>query len=780
MIFQSETLTRRTIFRGVLLIIGVVLLYLVLDLLFALFVESRPALFSDKRYYYHVIGDQKVIALTFDDGPDPEKTDDIIRILEKHDVPATFFFLGENVLEYPDVARRAFERGFEIGNHTFTHAKEVHSSPLRLSLELRLTNKLIRDAIGVETFLYRPPYLLDEEQESDAYSEADPNSPFAWANADGYVAVGADIDSRDWEANSPEDVRKTFFNNLAKTRGHIALFHDGGQGVHTLPVLEDIIVELKAQGYRFTLASELIGIDAYNEMLVTRDLREGMRDTETAQDVSQLQRFLLKEGEAAVISGKFDLKTRWALETWQAARGLEEELGFVGPLTRARIAQDLKHFRHTDIMTEQGFHGVAASVSSFHVIGWLATWVGPLLTATIFLAFIRLAFVLSLYLLHRISRKKRKKRAILDDVTVLVPAFNEEENVMGTLVSILHNSVRPKQVIVIDDGSTDDTALKVREFMREHSGVQLLQQSNGGKARALNRGLAEVSTQYFIAIDGDTVLDRHAIKHLMHHISGTDLAAVAGTVMPIHTRTWLEKFQYLEYIVSQSIEKNALARVNAISVVPGPIGVWRADAVRHVGGYCTDTMVEDQALTLALHAYKYSISYEVKAKAYTETPHTISDFIKQRYRWTFGMLQCVWKFKIHFFSLDKPALGFIIMPNAAVFGFIVAMLYPIMDIALIIGLILGQASHIASAYLLFTALDIAYSLFAHKDLGKHKSLLLLLPLQRLFYRGVMYYVVLRSVVSAIEGSRAKWNRVHKKGDAYAYLVQLFEKRGYRI
>jgi cellulose synthase/poly-beta-1,6-N-acetylglucosamine synthase-like glycosyltransferase len=258
------------------------------------------------------------------------------------------------------------------------------------------------------------------------------------------------------------------------------------------------------------------------------------------------------------------------------------------------------------------------------------------------------------------------------------------------------------------------------------------------------------------------------------------LAAVAGTVMPIHTRTWLEKFQYLEYIVSQSIEKNALARVNAISVVPGPIGVWRSDAVREVGGYCTDTMVEDQALTLALHVGNHAISYEAKAKAYTETPHTISDFIRQRYRWTFGMLQCIWKFKAHFFSPERPVLGFIILPNAAVFGFIITMLYPIMDIALIIGIALGQGLQLLSAYLLFTTLDVAYSLFAHKDLGKHKSLLLLLPFQRLFYRGVMYYVVLKSVISAIEGSRAKWNRVHKKGDAYAYLMQLFEKRGYRI
>jgi cellulose synthase/poly-beta-1,6-N-acetylglucosamine synthase-like glycosyltransferase len=373
-----------------------------------------------------------------------------------------------------------------------------------------------------------------------------------------------------------------------------------------------------------------------------------------------------------------------------------------------------------------------------------------------------------------------KKRAILDDVSVLIPAFNEEENIKGTLVSVLHNSVQPRQVIVIDDGSTDDTAHRVKELMLEYPVITLIQQANSGKARALNRGLQDISTKYFIAIDGDTVLDRHAIKHLMHHITGTTLAAVAGTVMPIHTRTWLEKFQYLEYVVSQSIEKNALAHVDAISVVPGPIGVWQTEAVRSVGGYCTDTMVEDQALTLALHVAKYSISYEVKAKAYTETPHTIDDFIKQRYRWTFGMLQCLWKFKSHFFSLKRLSLGYIIMPNAAIFSFLVTLLYPIMDVVLIIGLLLGQTSHIVTAYLLFTAFDLGYSLLAHKDLGKHKMLLVLLPLQRLFYRGVMYYVVLKSIISAIEGSRSKWNRVHKKGDAYAYLVQLFEKRGYRI
>jgi cellulose synthase/poly-beta-1,6-N-acetylglucosamine synthase-like glycosyltransferase len=226
----------------------------------------------------------------------------------------------------------------------------------------------------------------------------------------------------------------------------------------------------------------------------------------------------------------------------------------------------------------------------------------------------------------------------------------------------------------------------------------------------------------------------------------------------------LNLFQWAEYVITQNMDKRAFNVVNAIGVVPGPVGAWRRSTVLAVGGYSLDTMVEDQDLTLALLATGHRVVYEPHAFAYSETPFTVKDFIKQRSRWTFGTLQCLWKYKRHLGSIRRPGLGWVVLPN---FSFLLSLLIPLMDLLLVMTLLTGFARSTLVLYGVFLSIDLAYSTAAFWHERAHRWLVLLLPVQRLFYRFVIALVVWRSLLKAVEGAEFRWNSVRKRGDASA-------------
>ncbi len=269
--------------------------------------------------YYRTPLNYKKIALTFDDGPHRVFTPAVASILKKHNVPATFFFVGGNVLKHPDIARDVSMAGFEIGNHTFTHSSEVHNSLERLNDELRITGKIIEVTTGQAPLFYRPPFLLDIGNDPTINLQSEGNlKPLLVALENGYISVGADIDSKDWLVSSPEELVE---NVLADSdSGHIVLLHDGGHGRdsdHMLPILEKMISDLKSEGYEFVSLRELFFPPT--AIGLTHDLRLGSTDTANDQQVSLLQWFLYSEGlfDPALIGGSFGPKTEEALVDWQ-------------------------------------------------------------------------------------------------------------------------------------------------------------------------------------------------------------------------------------------------------------------------------------------------------------------------------------------------------------------------------------------------------------------------------------------------------------------------------
>ncbi len=254
---------------------------------------KRPKVRVETEYYFNVMAFDRVVALTFDDGPDPVKTKEILDVLKKHEVPATFFFLGSKALKYPEIVRLVHQSQYEIGNHSFSHSGNVHSSEDRLNYELDLTNKIIGNITYEPTILYRPPFLLDIGSDPPP-DRNDHLVSLDWAMNAGYIPIGADIDSLDWQADSAEEIVENVLSNLEN--GHIILMHDGAQSQHTAQALDLLIPELKSRDYRFETVSDVIGLNAIPDMIISTELMFGLTDEVTNGDVTRLQTFLLKKG----------------------------------------------------------------------------------------------------------------------------------------------------------------------------------------------------------------------------------------------------------------------------------------------------------------------------------------------------------------------------------------------------------------------------------------------------------------------------------------------------
>lgn len=730
----------------------------------------------DAKYYNNIIGQDKIVALTFDDGPDPKNTPIILDILNKHEVKATFFLMGNAIVKNPDLVSTIDNSGHEIGNHTYTHSPDVHSSYQRMKLELDSTNKLISNITGKAPVLYRPPFLLDIG--SDPLNDLNtPNQKMQWVSDLGYISVGADVDSLDWAVKTKEDLINNVVSGLEY--GHIVLLHDGGEGKLTIEALDELIITLKDRGYEFSTVSEIIGLNAASQMIPTQDVSFGMRDEQSNGSVSALQRFLLKEGLFDhEVTGYFGPITKTALEKWQTNNQLEKELGLANSETRNKITNSLGNSNYSkppasilnipDISIER-------NLQLFYTKAFSETGkeIPHIMLVILVLVVFRMIAIFILFLLS-FFKKRRVIKNPTRGVSVIIPAYNEQENVAATIQSVLNSEYDKFEIIIVDDGSTDKTFAIAKKIKNKFPKIiTLLTQKNSGKAQALNFGIEHAKHNIVVTMDGDTIFHPQALAMLMRNFADKKVTAVAGRVYVAAPNNLISAFQHLEYMISQNIEKRAFGLLNAIGVVPGPIGAWRKKAILEAGGYQSDTLVEDQDLTLALLSKGKRIIYEPEAIAYTEAPHTISDFVKQRLRWVGGTLQCAWKYKFYLFNLKRPRIGFIILPNILVYTVLLYPFYPLMDIIFIIALFTTHWQDLVSMSFLFVGFDLIYTLLAAMQEKEKKKLLLLLPIQRFFYRFIVCYVVIKSLIRAIEGSDTFWNKVIKHGNTTGNQILAF-------
>ncbi|AIE87644.1 glycosyltransferase [Fimbriimonas ginsengisoli] len=652
------------------------------------------------------------LALTFDDGPDGEYTGPILDELKRLGVKATFFVVGRNVEARPDLLRRIYAEGHEVGSHTFFHPDLGMVSPRRAALELNATQRSIQSVIGHSTTLFRPPFNADSEPQAPAEVE-----PVNIADRMGYVTVGEKVDPQDWNLDVPtghgatrtktaDDIATSIIHAVhtdadKHEEGNIILLHDaGGPRDATVAALRKFVPELESEGYQFVAVSQLMG--------KTRD---------------------------EVMPG---LTTGDRLAIW--------------------------------------FDGLVLS-SVFRVDSLLASG----FVLAIGLGLLRILFVVPLALRHR----KAQSLLTFDDayqpkVAVLIAAFNEEKVIRRTVESALASAYPSVQVIVVDDGSTDGTYAAVAELESPH--VLVVHQENGGKASALNHALHLTDAEVVLCIDADTQIHPKAMARLVRHFRDPKVAAVAGNVRVGNVHNILTEWQAMEYTTTQNLDRSAYAQLNAITVVPGAIGAWRREAVLAVGGYTTDTLAEDMDLTWRLRRAEYRLDTDPTALAYTEAPDTFRSFFKQRFRWTFGTLQCLFK---HRRALGRHGwFGALALPTLWLFQVVFQGLAPLVDIQVVYSLIAwvasrfgdsGESAHTAAAgataaliqvlalYALFFGVELFSGFLAYRLEKQSTRPLRWLFLQRCAYRQVMYGVVYRSLVRALAGRREGWGKLERKG-----------------
>jgi len=641
------------------------------------------------------------LALTFDDGPDGRWTPKILDILKAKHVKATFFVIGQNMQASPGLVQREVDEGHMVGSHTWTHPNIGETPVGQTDLELNTTQRLFEVLTGRSIRFFRPPFFGDAEPST-------PNevAPLLLAQKLGYMSVGLRIDPDDWQKPDANLIIQRTIDRAADTgphAGQVILLHDaGGDRSRTVEALPGLIDQLQAKGYKFVTIDELAG------------------------------------------------------------------------MTRAQALPPTSRSSVELLLDRLGFG----------IFRYISMGMQALFIVAIVLGLLRLAFMAVLALWHRALAPGREPK-MLDPasgplVSVLIPCFNEERVIVSSVARILASEWKNIEVLVLDDGSSDGTSRVVAEAYKDEPRVRLLTFENGGKARALNRGLKETKGDIVVALDADTLFAPETIGRLARWFVDPKVGAVAGNAIVGNRLNVVTRWQALEYITAQNLERRALAALGAVTVVPGAVGAWRRTTLDELGGYPADTLAEDQDLTLACQRHGWRVEFDSEARAYTEAPDTVSGLLKQRFRWSFGTLQCLWKHRAGLFNPKQPVLGFVALPQIWLFQIFLTVAAPLVDLAIVSSLIwaiYGRAYHPVEwspddffrsvfywAAFIFLDLSAGALGMALERRAPWKDLVWL-PVQRFGYRQLMYYVVVKSVVTAIRGYRVGWGKLERRATA---------------
>jgi len=370
---------------------------------------------------------------------------------------------------------------------------------------------------------------------------------------------------------------------------------------------------------------------------------------------------------------------------------------------------------------------------------------------------------------HRKEKRDRKKYVAIEycpKVSIIVPAYNEEVNAIRTVHGLLLADYPNFDIIFIDDGSKDNTYSIVFDAFKNYENVKVLTKENGGKASALNYGIEHADGEILVCIDADTIISKDAISRMVPFFQNHRVAGVAGSVRVGNTLNMLTHWQSIEYITSQNFDRRAYDFVNAILVIPGAIGAFRRSALRIVGGFTTDTLAEDCDLTVRLLRYGYTIRTCNEAIALTEAPEARSMFLKQRFRWSFGMMQSFWKHRDLLFSFRKINIGWIVLPNLLIYNFIIPLFSPFVDIMFIAGLFTRHAGEYLFFYGLYFIVDCIISTLAYHYDNQRFGIktALYLFVQRFIYRQLLFFVLLKAYLKALKGELASWGVLKRTGN----------------
>jgi cellulose synthase/poly-beta-1,6-N-acetylglucosamine synthase-like glycosyltransferase len=317
------------------------------------------------------------------------------------------------------------------------------------------------------------------------------------------------------------------------------------------------------------------------------------------------------------------------------------------------------------------------------------------------------------------------------------------------------------EIVVVDDGSLDNTAAEVEAIAKVDSRVKLLRQPNRGKARALQRALAVARHGIIIFLDADTHCQSDTLRALVQPFSDEEVGAVSGHAKVGNLRTFIARCQALEYTVGFNLDRRAYTRWNCITVVPGAISAVRKSALNQGGGLSLETLAEDTDLTLTLHKHGQRIVYVPSAIAWTEAPETVRTLARQRFRWAYGTLQCLWKHRDMIFNWNYRALGWFSLPSVWFFQIILVAITPMIDLLLLASIPFGAWRAVLPFVVTFLAMDVILATMA--CILERESVLRawrILPM-RLIYRPMLSYVIWKALLRAIKGALVGWGKLER-------------------
>lgn len=616
------------------------------------------------------------VALTFDDGPDERWTPQVASVLERLDAPATFFVTGQRAAANAGMLGDLVDAGFEIGNHTFSHADVAAVPGWRRELELSMTDAAIAGAAGVRPRLFRPPYTgtVNEVNREQAAALAE-------IARSGYVVALSDFDSKDWSRPGVEAIVR---NSLPSGReGGVVLLHDGGgDRAQTVTALTQLIPRLRARGFEIVPLSELVRAP----------------------------------------TGSLEP----AASTWERVSGR----AFLLATTVARA---------------------------------IAFLIAALLVPIAILAILRAIAVVYFAIRHaRTTRAVPADEDFTPPVSIIVPAYNEEKMIESAVRSLAASDYPELEVIVVDDGSTDATAELVEAMGLES--VQVIRQPNAGKPVALNTGVAAARHELLVMVDADTIFEPGTMRRLVQPFRDPGVGAAAGNTKVGNRHGLLGRWQHIDYVTGFNLDRRLYEMLRCMPTVPGAIGAFRREALREVGGLSSATLAEDTDLTIAIGRLGWHVVYVEDARAYTEAPPTLAGLWRQRYRWSYGTMQAVWKHRAALLRREPGPVGRRGLPYLLLFQVLLPILAPLIDVFTIYGVLFLDPLPVLAYWLGFNTLMLSLAGLAFHLDGESKRPLVLMPLQQFVYRQLMYLVVIQSAVSALRGVRLRWQHVERSGE----------------
>ena len=433
---------------------------------------------------------------------------------------------------------------------------------------------------------------------------------------------------------------------------------------------------------------------------------------------------------------------------------------------------DLLHLSKDEIMPP--VHNELVKVNSwvFSFIYWITRFLLAIFWLAILLGLGKIFMMSILATLQYFKTKKEiplLKDMVYGKVSIIVPAYNEEVNAVKTVQNLLQQDYPDYEIIFVDDGSNDKTWSNVATTFYDNDNVKVFTKPNGGKASALNFGIEHAAGDYVVCIDADTQLMTDAVKQLLQYFNNEKVAAVAGNVKVGNEKNILTKWQSIEYTTAQNFDRLAFDYINCITVVPGAIGAFKKSSVIDAGGFTTDTLAEDCDLTIRLLRNGAIIRNCTKAVAVTEAPETLRQFMKQRFRWSYGIMQSFWKNKEACFNPRYKYTGMVALPNLLLFQIIMPIIAPVADLLFFFSIAWSwndpeSLQKLFLYYGLFLLIDIVVSFMAFAFEGeKFYKLFWIIP-QRFVYRQLMYVILFRSLRKAIKGEVQGWGVLKRTGN----------------